>query len=60
MAVAAISRDVSTVAPVRKRRTAYASYPNWFYLPAAIIYGVLFLVPTLASFFFSMTILLSS
>jgi raffinose/stachyose/melibiose transport system permease protein len=55
MAVAAISQDVSAAAPARKRRTAYASYPNWFYLPAAIIYGVLFLVPTLASFFFSMT-----
>jgi raffinose/stachyose/melibiose transport system permease protein len=55
MAVAAISGNVSTVAPVRMRRTAYASYPNWFYLPAAVIYGVLFLVPTLASFFFSMT-----
>ena len=55
MAVAAISQDVSAAAPARKRRTAHASYPNWFYLPAAIIYGVLFLVPTIASFFFSMT-----
>lgn len=55
MAVAAVSQDVSAAAPVRKRRTTHASYPNWFYLPAAIIYGVLFLVPTVASFFFSMT-----
>src|SRR5262245_8399732 len=55
MAVAAVSQDVSAAAPARKRRTAHASYPNWFYLPAAIVYGVLFLVPTLASFFFSMT-----
>jgi raffinose/stachyose/melibiose transport system permease protein len=30
-------------------------YPSWFYLPAALIYGVLFLVPTFASFYFSMT-----
>jgi raffinose/stachyose/melibiose transport system permease protein len=32
-----------------------SSYPGWFYLPAAIIYGVLFLLPTFASFYFSMT-----
>jgi raffinose/stachyose/melibiose transport system permease protein len=48
----------SGLAPARvshnKRRFA-AAYPNWFYLPAAIIYGVLFLVPTFASFFFSLT-----
>ena len=55
MAVAAVSQDVRAAAPARKRRTALASYPNWFYLPAAIFYGVLFLVPTVASFFFSMT-----
>ncbi|HTN63783.1 MAG TPA: sugar ABC transporter permease [Devosia sp.] len=48
----------SGLAPARvshnKRRFA-AAYPNWFYLPAAIIYGILFLVPTFASFFFSLT-----
>ncbi|WP_296665571.1 carbohydrate ABC transporter permease [Demequina sp.] len=27
----------------------------WFYLPAAIIYGVLFVAPTFASFYFSLT-----
>lgn len=37
------------------RRPAHKSYPNWFYLPAAIIYGVLFLYPTVASLFFSLT-----
>jgi raffinose/stachyose/melibiose transport system permease protein len=31
------------------------SYPSWFHLPAALIYTVLFLVPTFASFFFSLT-----
>ncbi len=31
------------------------AYPGWFYAPAAIIYGVLFLLPTLLSFFFSLT-----
>jgi raffinose/stachyose/melibiose transport system permease protein len=30
-------------------------YPLWFYLPAAVIYTTLFLVPTLASFYFSLT-----
>jgi raffinose/stachyose/melibiose transport system permease protein len=30
-------------------------YPTWFYLPAAVIYAVLFLVPTFASFYFSLT-----
>jgi raffinose/stachyose/melibiose transport system permease protein len=30
-------------------------YPGWFYLPAAIVYVVLFVVPTFASFYFSLT-----
>jgi raffinose/stachyose/melibiose transport system permease protein len=30
-------------------------YPMWFCLPAALIYGVLFLLPTFASFYFSLT-----
>lgn len=38
--------------PMRKRRSAY---PGWFFLPAAIIYGVLFLLPTVASLYFSLT-----
>lgn len=32
-----------------------ASYPLWFYLPAAVIYGVFFIAPTIASFYFSLT-----
>ncbi|MDG4825517.1 sugar ABC transporter permease [Asanoa sp. WMMD1127] len=35
--------------------TRRSPYPSWFYLPAALIYGVLFLVPTFASFYFSLT-----
>ena len=43
-------------APVRKgRRRPITPYPSWFYLPAAIIYAVLFLFPTVASLFFSLT-----
>ncbi len=30
-------------------------YPHWFYLPAAVVYGVLFVVPTVTSFWFSLT-----
>lgn len=38
----------------RSRRPA-SPYPGWFFLPAAIIYGVLFLVPTFSSLYFSLT-----
>ena len=38
-------------APRRRR----SPYPTWFFLPAAVIYGTLFLLPTLASFWFSLT-----
>ncbi len=31
------------------------TYPNWFYLPAAIVFGVFFVVPTLLAFYFSLT-----
>lgn len=30
-------------------------YPMWFYLPAGILFIVLFIVPTIASFYFSLT-----
>jgi raffinose/stachyose/melibiose transport system permease protein len=40
-------------APVSAK--AKSAYPNWFFLPAAVIYGVLFLFPTIASLFFSLT-----
>jgi raffinose/stachyose/melibiose transport system permease protein len=36
-------------------RRAPSPYPNWFYLPAAIVFTALFLVPTVASLFFSLT-----
>jgi raffinose/stachyose/melibiose transport system permease protein len=38
-----------------KRRKGKSPYPYWFYLPAAVVYTALFLVPTFASFFFSFT-----
>ncbi|GAB3456616.1 carbohydrate ABC transporter permease [Actinophytocola sediminis] len=39
------------MATVRVRST----YPYWFYLPAAAVYAVFFLLPTFASFYFSLT-----
>lgn len=49
--------------PARRRTSPAApkgggkksAYPHWFYLPAAVVYSVLFLVPTFASFYFSLT-----
>jgi raffinose/stachyose/melibiose transport system permease protein len=31
------------------------AYPNWFYLPAALVFCVFFLVPTVLAFYFSLT-----
>jgi raffinose/stachyose/melibiose transport system permease protein len=31
------------------------TYPNWFYLPAALVFGVFFVVPTVLAFYFSLT-----
>lgn len=39
----------------RRRGLGVASYPAWFYVPAAVIFGVLFLVPMISSFYFSLT-----
>jgi raffinose/stachyose/melibiose transport system permease protein len=45
-----------SAAPIAKRRRRRASaYPGWFFLPAALIYGVLFLIPTFSSVYFSLT-----
>ena len=42
-----------------RRRGARArigsSYPHWFYLPAGIVFVVIFVIPTLLSFWFSLT-----
>jgi raffinose/stachyose/melibiose transport system permease protein len=37
------------------RRRWRSPYPSWFYLPSAVLYIVLFAVPTFASFYFSLT-----
>ncbi|EJB06460.1 permease component of ABC-type sugar transporter [Rhizobium leguminosarum bv. trifolii WSM597] len=41
---------------IETRRPARKSpYPLWFFIPAAVIYGVLFLFPTVSSLWFSLT-----
>ena len=55
MATTLGTRRESKRAVTGSRGKAKSSYPYWFYLPAAVVYTVLFLVPTLTSFYFSLT-----
>jgi len=36
-------------------RAILRTYPNWFYLPAALVFGLFFLVPTAMAFYYSLT-----
>src|SRR5215470_4737718 len=36
-------------------REVLRTYPHWFYLPAALVFGVFFVVPTALAFYFSLT-----
>ena len=47
-----VPRVVNT--PTRAR-TILHTYPYWFYLPAALVFAVFFLVPTTLAFYFSLT-----
>src|SRR6188474_1378804 len=38
-----------------RSRAVLRTYPNWFYLPAALVFGVFFIVPTALAFYFSLT-----
>jgi raffinose/stachyose/melibiose transport system permease protein len=38
-----------------RARSVLLTYPHWFYLPAGLVFGVFFLVPTLLAFYFSLT-----
>lgn len=37
------------------RKVAGSAYPHWFYLPAGLIFGLIFIAPTVLSFYYSMT-----
>ena len=57
-----LATDVATRPTVRGRagrtrpqHVAASAYPHWFYLPAGIIFGVIFLAPTALSFYYSLT-----
>ena len=45
----------ASLAEPTKRRKRRSPYPLWFYLPAGVLFLVLFAVPTFASFYFSLT-----
>jgi raffinose/stachyose/melibiose transport system permease protein len=36
-------------------RVVLQTYPNWFYLPAGLVYAVFFIIPTALAFYFSLT-----
>jgi raffinose/stachyose/melibiose transport system permease protein len=38
-----------------RRADGSGAYPYWFYLPAGIIFGVIFVAPTVLSFYYSLT-----
>jgi raffinose/stachyose/melibiose transport system permease protein len=54
MSVTTADSTGSLQAAVRKK-PIQARYPGWFILPAAVIYSVLFLAPTVSSLYFSLT-----
>ena len=39
----------------RYRGVEASSYPHWFYIPAGVLFAVIFIAPTLLSFYFSTT-----
>src|SRR5690606_4314168 len=36
-------------------KTVLYAYPHWFYVPAALVFGIFFIIPTIAAFYFSLT-----
>jgi len=39
----------------QRPRAILRNYPHWFYLPAALVFSLFFIVPTALSFYFSLT-----
>lgn len=50
-----MAQAVTAPGAVAKRRSVKSIYPTWFYLPAGLLYVVLFALPTFASFYFAFT-----
>jgi raffinose/stachyose/melibiose transport system permease protein len=48
------ARHRTAAGPARHGRV-HSPYPYWFYVPAAVIYGLLFIIPTITAFYFSLT-----
>ncbi|WP_163617803.1 MULTISPECIES: sugar ABC transporter permease [unclassified Microbacterium] len=48
-------REKTAPPPRAKRKSMKSMYPTWFYIPSAVLYIVLFAVPTFASFYFALT-----
>ena len=38
-----------------KPQVVQRMYPHWFYIPAALVFGIFFIVPTALAFYFSLT-----
>ena len=57
MTTQAQAKPAAKAAPRAVSRGTYSTkaYPHWFYLPAGAIYVVLFIVPTIFAFYFSLT-----
>ncbi len=53
--VGARSADHAVVGRRHRSVSALGAYPYWFYLPAAIVFGVIFVLPTILSFYYSLT-----
>jgi raffinose/stachyose/melibiose transport system permease protein len=55
--MATVTREATAKPGTVKRtnRTSKSTYPTWFYIPAGVFYVVLFLVPTVMSFYFALT-----
>jgi raffinose/stachyose/melibiose transport system permease protein len=50
-----VEAEVASVTTERRARKRHNPYPLWFHIPGAVLFVVLFAVPTFASFYFSLT-----
>lgn len=47
--------NANSMSASTKPKAVLRAYPNWFYLPAALVFGIFFVIPTLLAFYFSLT-----